>query len=37
MTAQIETAREKLGEGDLSKLIASHGTWTVKDPSKNGG
>jgi 2-oxoglutarate ferredoxin oxidoreductase subunit beta len=37
MTAQIEAAREKLGEGDLSKLIASHGTWTVKDPSKNGG
>jgi len=37
MTAQIETAREKVGEGDLSKLIASHGTWTVKDPSANGG
>jgi 2-oxoglutarate ferredoxin oxidoreductase subunit beta len=37
MNAQIEAAREKLGDGDLSSLIASHGTWTVKDPSSNGG
>jgi 2-oxoglutarate ferredoxin oxidoreductase subunit beta len=37
MNAQIEAAREKLGEGDLSRLISSQGTWTVKDPSSNGG
>jgi hypothetical protein len=37
MSAQIDAAREKQGEGDLSRLIASHGTWTVKDPSSNGG
>jgi 2-oxoglutarate ferredoxin oxidoreductase subunit beta len=37
MSAQIEAAREKQGEGDLAALIASHGTWTVKDPSSNGG
>jgi len=37
MNAQIEAAREKLGDGDLSRLIASQGTWTVKDPSSNGG
>jgi 2-oxoglutarate/2-oxoacid ferredoxin oxidoreductase subunit beta len=37
MIAQIETAKEKAGEGDLAKLIASHGTWTVKDPNANGG
>ena len=37
MTAQIDSAKEKAGEGDLAKLIASHGTWTVKDPSSNGG
>jgi 2-oxoglutarate ferredoxin oxidoreductase subunit beta len=37
MNSQIEAAREKLGEGDLTKLISSQGTWTVKDPSSNGG
>ena len=37
MHAQIDAAREKNGEGDLAKLIASQGTWTVKDPSSNGG
>jgi hypothetical protein len=37
MNAQIEAAREKLGDGDLSKLISSQGTWTVKEASSNGG
>ncbi len=37
MNAQIEAAKEKQGEGELSHLIASQGTWTVKDPSTNGG
>ncbi len=37
LNAQIEAAKEKLGDGDLSKLIASQGTWTVRDPSSNGG
>ena len=37
MNAQIESAREKKGDGDLAGLIASLGTWTVKDPSSNGG
>jgi 2-oxoglutarate ferredoxin oxidoreductase subunit beta len=37
MHAQIEAAKEKNGEGDLARLIASQGTWTVKDPSSNGG
>jgi 2-oxoglutarate ferredoxin oxidoreductase subunit beta len=37
MHAQIEAAIEKNGEGDLSRLITSQGTWTVKDPSSNGG
>ena len=37
MHAQIEAAKEKNGEGDLSRLITSQGTWTVKDPSSNGG
>jgi hypothetical protein len=37
MHAQIDAAIEKNGEGDLAKLIASQGTWTVKDPSSNGG
>ena len=32
---QVEAAREKLGEGDLAKLITSHGTWTVS-PEGNG-
>ena len=37
MNAQIDAAREKLGEGDLSRLITSQGTWTVKEASSNGG
>lgn len=37
MNAQIDAAKEKHGEGELSRLIASQGTWTVKDPSNNGG
>jgi len=34
---QIEAAKAKLGEGDLDKLIRSHGTWTVDAISSNGG
>ena len=34
---QLETAKEKLGEGDLEALIRSHGTWTVEANSSNGG
>ncbi|HEY7469523.1 MAG TPA: 2-oxoacid:ferredoxin oxidoreductase subunit beta, partial [Acidimicrobiia bacterium] len=37
LEAQIETAKEKSGEGDLARLISSQGTWTVKDGSSNGG
>jgi hypothetical protein len=37
MSQQLATAKEKFGEGDLTKLISSHGTWTVKDASANGG
>jgi hypothetical protein len=37
MHAQIDAAKEKNGEGDLARLITSQGTWTVKDPSSNGG
>ena len=37
MNAQIEAAKEKHGDGDLARLITSLGTWTVKDPSSNGG
>jgi 2-oxoglutarate ferredoxin oxidoreductase subunit beta len=37
LNAQVDAAKEKLGEGDLSRLITSQGTWTVKDPSSNGG
>jgi 2-oxoglutarate ferredoxin oxidoreductase subunit beta len=37
MNAQIEAAKEKLGDGDLSTLITSQGTWTVKETSSNGG
>ncbi len=29
ITAQVEAAREARGEGDLAKLVASQGTWTV--------
>jgi 2-oxoglutarate ferredoxin oxidoreductase subunit beta len=37
MNAQLDAAKEKLGEGDLAHLITSHGTWTVKEASSNGG
>jgi 2-oxoglutarate ferredoxin oxidoreductase subunit beta len=33
---QVAEATERLGPGDISTLIASHGTWTV-DGSDNGG
>ena len=33
---QLDDAKEKMGEGDLAKLITSGGTWTV-DSSQNGG
>jgi 2-oxoglutarate ferredoxin oxidoreductase subunit beta len=33
---QVESAKERLGEGDLDELIRSHGTWTVES-SSNGG
>ena len=36
LDGQVETAKKKFGEGDLAKLIRSHGTWTV-DGSQNGG
>ncbi len=36
LDGQIEAAKENLGEGDLAKLITSHGTWTVNG-SQNGG
>ena len=34
---QVATAQEKMGVGDLEKLIRSHGTWTVGAGSHNGG
>ena len=37
LNAQVESAREKMGDGDLHELIRSHGTWTVDQPSPNGG
>ena len=37
VNVQVAAAQEKLGEGDLSKLIRSHGTWTVGAGSQNGG
>jgi 2-oxoglutarate/2-oxoacid ferredoxin oxidoreductase subunit beta len=33
---QVAQAQEKLGTGDLDKLIRSHGTWTVGASSPNG-
>ncbi len=36
VNAQVAAAKEKFGEGDLSKLIRSHGTWTVGAGSPNG-
>jgi 2-oxoglutarate/2-oxoacid ferredoxin oxidoreductase subunit beta len=35
MNAQVDKAREKMGEGDLAKLITSHGTWTVQDAAES--
>ena len=37
LNAQIAKAKGQLGEGDLAKLIRSHGTWTVEEASPNGG
>ncbi len=37
LNAQVDKATEQLGEGDLEKLIRSHGTWTVEAQSPNGG
>ena len=37
VNTQLEEAKSRLGEGDLNKLITSHGTWTVDGDSQNGG
>ncbi len=37
INAQMEGARNDMGDGDVSQLIRSHGTWEVKGPSPNGG
>jgi 2-oxoglutarate ferredoxin oxidoreductase subunit beta len=37
LNAQVDKAKEQLGEGDLEELIRSHGTWTVETQSPNGG
>lgn len=37
LNAQVAEAKGQLGEGDLGKLIRSHGTWTVEAESPNGG
>jgi len=34
---QVDAEKQRLGSGDLNKLIRSHGTWTVDAPSPNGG
>ena len=34
---QLEEAQHRLGDGDVNKLIRSHGTWTVEADSPNGG
>jgi 2-oxoglutarate/2-oxoacid ferredoxin oxidoreductase subunit beta len=36
VNVQVAQAQEKLGTGDLDKLIRSHGTWTVGASSPNG-
>jgi 2-oxoglutarate/2-oxoacid ferredoxin oxidoreductase subunit beta len=36
VNVQVAAAQEKLGTGDLEKLIRSHGTWTVGAGSSNG-
>ncbi|MFV1960452.1 MAG: 2-oxoacid:ferredoxin oxidoreductase subunit beta [Acidimicrobiia bacterium] len=37
LNAQVAKAKGELGEGDLGKVIRSHGTWTVEAESPNGG
>ena len=37
VNAQVKAATDRLGEGDMEKLIRSHGTWTVEKTSANGG
>ena len=36
VNVQVAQAQEKMGTGDLDKLIRSHGTWTVGPSSPNG-
>jgi 2-oxoglutarate/2-oxoacid ferredoxin oxidoreductase subunit beta len=36
VNVQVAAAQEKMGDGDLEKLIRSHGTWTVGGGSSNG-
>ena len=37
VNTQLQAAKDKFGEGDLNKLIRSHGTWTVgAEQSPNG-
>jgi 2-oxoglutarate ferredoxin oxidoreductase subunit beta len=33
---QVAAAKQKQGEGDLAKLVASRGTWTVSEAGSNG-
>jgi 2-oxoglutarate ferredoxin oxidoreductase subunit beta len=33
---QVAEAKKTMGEGDLTRLIASHGTWTVGEAGSNG-
>ncbi len=37
VNAQVEGAKNDMGEGDMSQLIRSHGTWDVEGSSPNGG
>jgi 2-oxoglutarate ferredoxin oxidoreductase subunit beta len=37
LNAQVTSAKETHGEGDLARLITSQGTWTVRESSSNGG
>ena len=37
VNAQVKAATDRLGEGDMEKLIRSHGTWTVEKTAANGG
>jgi 2-oxoglutarate ferredoxin oxidoreductase subunit beta len=36
LNIQLAAAKDKFGDGDLDKLIRSHGTWTVGPESSNG-